>query len=52
MSGTSTIGQMLSLVANMSQGNTEGLNLYAAVMYDVSYHIENGQLTTVIEIIL
>lgn len=45
MSGTSTIGQMLSLVVNLSEGNTEALNLYGACMYDVLYHIENGQLT-------
>jgi hypothetical protein len=45
MSGTSTIGQMLSLVVNMSSGTAEGLNLYGAVMYDVLFHIENGQLT-------
>ena len=46
MSGTSTIGQMLSLVVNMTPGSAnEGLNLYGACMYDVLYHIENGQLT-------
>jgi hypothetical protein len=44
MSGTSTIGQMLSLVVNMSTAN-EALNLYGAVMYDVLFHIEQGQLT-------
>ena len=45
MSGTSTIGQMLSLVVNMSTGTNDTLNLYGACMYDVLYHIENGQLT-------
>lgn len=45
MSGTSTIGQMLSLVATFSVGLVEQTNLYAAVMYDVLYHIENGQMT-------
>ena len=46
MSGTSTIGQMLSLNINMVAGSAnEALNLYGACMYDVLYHIENGQLT-------
>ena len=44
-SGTSTIGQILSLVANYSAGVGEALNLYGAVMYDVIYVLENGQLS-------
>lgn len=44
MSGTSTIGQLLSLVINFSQNPDEALTLYGACMYDVLYHIENGQM--------
>ena len=44
MSGTSTIGQMLSLVMNMSTTPSEALTLYGACMYDVLYHIEGGQM--------
>ena len=44
MSGTSTIGQLLSLVVNFSQAPEEALTLYGACMYDVLYHIENGQM--------
>ena len=47
MSGTSTIGQMLSLLVNMPNGGgNEALTLYGACMYDVLYHIENGQMMT------
>ena len=46
MSGTSTIGQSLSLVVNLSAGTNELLNLYGAVQYDVLFHIENGLLTS------
>lgn len=44
MSGTSTIGQMLSLVINFSQNPDEALTLFGACMYDVLYHIEGGQM--------
>jgi hypothetical protein len=46
MSGTSTIGQSLSLVVNLSAGTNDLLNLYGAVQYDVLFHIENGLLTS------
>ena len=51
MCGTSSIGQMVNLNLGFSQacgtvtGQTAvGVNLYATVMYDVLYHIENGQM--------
>ena len=49
MCGTSSIGQMVNLNLGFSQAcggttNPVGVNLYAAVMYDVLYHIENGQM--------
>lgn len=45
MSGTSTIGQMMSLVLNFSSSLSDNVTLYGACMYDVLYHLENGQLT-------
>ena len=50
MCGTSSIGQMVNLNLGFSascgsgSGTSVGINLYAAVMYDVLYHIENGQM--------
>ena len=51
MCGTSSIGQMVNLNLGFSQacgtvtGQTAvGVNLYATVMYDVLYHVENGQM--------
>jgi hypothetical protein len=45
LSGTSSIGQMVNLQLNMTAGLTETCTLYAAVQYDVLYHIEGGLLT-------
>lgn len=45
MSGTSSIGQMINLQLNMSTATSENLILYAYVMYDVLYHLENGLLS-------
>ena len=45
LSGTSSIGQMVNLQLNMSAGLTETCTLFAAVQYDVLYHIEGGLLT-------
>jgi hypothetical protein len=45
LSGTSSIGQMVNLQLNMSAALTESCTLYAAVQYDVLYHIEGGLLT-------
>lgn len=45
MSGTSTIGQMMSLNLNFTTSLTDAVTLYGACMYDVLYHLENGQLT-------
>jgi hypothetical protein len=45
MSGVSTIGMMMSLVLNFSSSLTDNVLLYGACMYDVLYHLENGQLT-------
>jgi len=45
MAGSSTIGQQLNLVVNFSTPTTDALVLYAAVMYDILYHIEGGLLT-------
>jgi hypothetical protein len=44
-SGTSTIGQTVNLVVNYAAGLNESCNLYAAVMYDVIFVAENGQLS-------
>lgn len=44
-SGTSTIGQTTNLVINFAAGLNEACNLYAAVLYDVIFVLENGQLT-------
>jgi hypothetical protein len=43
MCGTSTIGQSVNLQLNMGT-NAESLVLYAAVMYDVLYKIQDGLL--------
>jgi hypothetical protein len=45
MSGTSSIGQMVTLNLNFSTPTTDSLNLYAFVQYDVLYHLENGLLS-------
>ena len=45
LSGTSSIGQMVNLQLNMSAPLTETCTLFAAVQYDVLYHIEGGLLT-------
>ena len=45
LSGTSSIGQMINLQLNMTAGLTETCTLFAAVQYDVLYHIEQGLLT-------
>ena len=45
MSGTSTIGQMMTLNVNFSSSLTDNVILYGACMYDVLFHLENGQLT-------
>jgi len=45
MAGTSSIGQMVNLQLNFSQGTSEALNLYAYVSYDILYHIEGGLIT-------
>ena len=45
MSGVSSIGMMMSLVLNFSSALSDNITLYGACMYDVLYHIENGQLT-------
>ena len=46
MSGTSSIGQLVSLILNFSgTSNTVPAVLYAFVMYDVMYSIENGMIT-------
>jgi hypothetical protein len=45
LSGTSSIGQMVNLNLNFSAPTTDVLVLYAAVQYDVLYHIEGGLLT-------
>jgi hypothetical protein len=45
LSGTSSIGQMVNLNLNFSAQTTDVLVLYAAVQYDVLYHIEGGLLT-------
>ena len=45
LSGTSSIGQMVNLQLNMGALGLETCTLYAAVQYDVLYHIEGGLLT-------
>lgn len=45
MSGTSSIGQMVSLQLNFSSATTNALNLYSVVQYDVLYHIQDGQVS-------
>lgn len=45
MSGTNTLGQMLSLIINFSSSTTDASTLFGACMYDVLYHIEGGQLS-------
>jgi hypothetical protein len=44
LSGTSTIGQSINLIINKTAVNTNA-NLYGAVMYDVIYTIQDGQMT-------
>jgi hypothetical protein len=44
LSGTSTIGQSINLIINKTAVN-ETANLYGAVMYDVIYTIQDGQMT-------
>lgn len=45
LSGTSSIGQMVNLQLNMGALGGETCTLYAAVQYDVLFHIEGGLLT-------
>ena len=54
MCGTSSIGQMININLEFSQSCGNGLNnsptaavninLYASVMYDILFHVENGQM--------
>ena len=44
MCGTSSIGQMVNINMGFSQTINVAVNLYASVMYDVLYHVENGQM--------
>ena len=44
LSGTNTMGQMVTLQCNFSTGITDNINLYAFVMYDIVYHLEGGLL--------
>ena len=44
LSGSSSIGQMVNLNLNFSAATTDVLVLYAAVQYDVLFHIESGLL--------
>ena len=54
MCGTSSIGQMININMEFSQGcgttlagnngAATNINLYASVMYDVLFHVENGQM--------
>jgi hypothetical protein len=44
LSGTSTIGQSINLIINKTAVNATA-NLYGAVMYDVIYTIQDGQMT-------
>jgi hypothetical protein len=47
MSGTSSIGQLVSLILNFDPafGVNANTSLYAFCMYDVMYNVENGQIT-------
>ena len=45
MSGTSSIGQLVSLIVNFSASTNAAAALYAFVMYDVMYNVENGMIT-------
>jgi hypothetical protein len=45
LSGTSTIGQSVNLIINKSAVVAENSFIYGAVMYDVIYTVENGQMT-------
>lgn len=45
MAGTSSIGQMLSMQLNFNAATTDSLTLYAAVMYDILFHIEGGLIS-------
>jgi len=47
MSGTSSIGQLVSLILNFdpTKGVDANTSLYAFCMYDVMYNVENGQIT-------
>jgi len=44
LSGTSTVGQSINLIINKTAVN-ETANLYGAVMYDVIYTVQDGQMT-------
>jgi hypothetical protein len=44
MSGTQTTGQLINLLVNFGTALTDPCTLYAYVMYDVLYNIENGQI--------
>ena len=44
LSGSSSIGQMVNLNLNFSEPTTDVLVLYAAVQYDVLFHIQDGLL--------
>jgi hypothetical protein len=44
LSGSSSIGQMINLNLNFSAPTTDVLVLYAAVQYDVLFHIQDGLL--------
>ena len=54
MCGTSSIGQMININMEFSQGcgttlqgnggAATNISLYASVMYDVLIHVENGQM--------
>jgi hypothetical protein len=44
MSGTDTTGQLINLFINCAATGVDGLSLYAYIMYDVMYNIENGQI--------
>ena len=45
MSGTSSIGQLVSLILTFSTATDAVSALYAFCMYDVMYNVENGQIT-------
>ena len=54
MCGTSSIGQMININLEFSQSCGNGvnnvataavnINLYASVMYDILFRVENGQM--------